>query len=84
MEYGGIKMENSTTEKLALNALTNEYGELRDPMPKDIVEARILQAKTNFNYMTTEFYRNQSSFNYNLMVNSMIQLQYWNQKKVIE
>lgn len=76
-------MEYSTTEKLALNALTNEYGELRKPMPKDVVEARILQAKTNFNYMTTEFYRNQSSFNYNLMVDSMIQLQYWNQKKVI-
>lgn len=74
----------STTERLALNYLTNVYGEIREAMPRDKVNAYILQAKTEYNYQAEEYYKNQSSFNYNLLINAMIHLQYWNQKKVIE
>ena len=77
-------MEYSTTENLALNFLTNEYGDMREAMPKDKVDAYILQAKTEYNYQSDRYYRNQSAFNYNRMINAMIHLQYWNQKKVIE
>lgn len=76
-------MKYSTTEELALNFLTNEYGERREAMPRDKVNAFILQARTEYNYQSDRYYRNQSAVNYNRMINAMIHLQYWNQKKVI-
>ena len=84
MEYRGIKMKYSTTEELALNYLNNEYGAIREAMPKNRVNAFILQAQTEYNYQAEKYYKNQSSFRYNKMINAMVHLQYWNQKRVIE
>lgn len=77
-------MKLSTTEELALNFLRNEYGAVAEALPKEEVNAHILQAQTEFNYQTTQFYNNQSSVNYRLLVNAMVHLQYWNQKSTEE
>ena len=77
-------MEYSTTEQLALNFLNNEYGAIREPMSRNRVDAYILQARTEYNYQSDRYYKRQSSINYNRMINAMIHLQYWNQKKVTE
>ena len=64
MEYRGIKMKYSTTEELALNYLNNEYGAIREAMPKNRVNAFILQAQTEYNYQAEIYDKNQSSFRY--------------------
>ena len=77
-------MKLSTTEQLTLNFLTNEYGALREAMPYNIVQAHILESQTLYNYQAEEYYKNQSSFNYNRLIDAMVRLQYWNQKKVTQ
>ena len=77
-------MKYSTTEELALNFLNNEYGALRIAMPYNEVQKMIRQSQSDFDYYTTEYSKNQSSTNYKLLVNSMVHLQYWNQKRITQ
>ena len=77
-------MKYSTTEKLALNRLHNEFGRSTEAMPESRVNAYLLQAQTEFNYQTTEFYSHPCTTNYNLLVNAMVIFQYWSHKEVLE
>lgn len=77
-------MKYSTTEELALNRLNNEFGRSNEAMPESRVNAYLLQAQTEFNYQTTEFYSHPCTVNYNRLVNAMVILQYWSHKEILE
>jgi|TARA_B100000035_G_scaffold300886_1_gene296959 hypothetical protein len=74
-------MKHSTTEELTLNYLVNTYGRIREAYPKNQVETELASAKRKYQYETEEYAKNQSSFNYNNLIDAMIRLQYWNQKR---
>ena len=77
-------MKHSTTEELALNRLNNEFGPISKAMPESRINAYLLQAQTEFNYQTNEFYSHPNTVNYNRLVNAMVILQYWTHKEILE
>ncbi|MAP53980.1 MAG: hypothetical protein CL605_03675 [Altibacter sp.] len=75
-EYG-----HSETEELIYGALKREYGEVWEKMDEEIVQKKIDASKKLYEIAVDDFRKNQSAFNYNILITAMLSLQYWNQKK---
>jgi len=69
-------------EMKLLDNIKKEYGQVWEKKPEELVLLKISQSKVLFDYAVEEFKENQSAKNYNLVVTTMISLQYWNQKRV--
>lgn len=76
------KYGHSEIEERVLNTLKKEYGNRWEAIDEATVLEKIQAAKLLYQMATDEFFDNQSAYNYNLCITSMIALQYWNQKRV--
>ena len=75
-------MKYSTTEQLTLNYLNNSFGAIREALPYIQVTSKLESAKVRYQYQVEQYAQCQSAFNYNRLVEAMVQLQYWNQKRI--
>lgn len=72
---------HSETETLIYGALKEKYGETWQKMDEEIVQEKIESSKRLYEIAVKDFRKNQSAFNYNILITAMLSLQYWNQKK---
>ena len=72
---------HSETEELIYGALKQKYGEVWVKMDEEIVQEKIDSSKKLYEIAVDDFRKNQSAFNYNILITAMLSLQYWNQKK---
>ena len=75
------KYGHSETEELIYSALKQKYGETWEKMDERTVQEKIDSSKKLYEIAVNDFRKNQSAFNYNILITAMLSLQYWNQKK---
>lgn len=72
----------SEMEAKVIDVLKQQYGKTFEAMDETEVQSKIDASKKLYESSVKAFRSNQSAHNYNLLITSMIALQYWNQKKV--
>ena len=72
----------SEMEAKVIEVLKQQYGKTFEAMDETEVQSKIDASKKLYESSVEAFRSNQSAYNYNLLITSMIALQYWNQKKV--
>ena len=69
-------------EEITLNSLVKENGQTWHSMEEALVTLKLTQSKKLFDIASNMFKCTPSAHNYNLLVISMMTLQYWNQKRI--
>ena len=72
----------SEMEQKVIDVLKQQYGKTFEAMEETEVQSKIDASKKLYESSVKAFRNNQSAHNYNVLVTSMISLQYWNQKKI--
>lgn len=72
----------SEMEQKVIDVLKQQYGKTFEAMEETEVQSKIDASKKLYESSVKAFRNNQSAHNYNILITSMIALQYWNQKKI--
>jgi hypothetical protein len=69
-------------EEITFNSLVEENGQTWESMEESLVTLKLTQSKKLFDIASNMFKCTPTAHNYNLLVISMMTLQYWNQKRI--
>lgn len=76
-------MSFSKVEETVIDVLREQYGPTWEKEMSEVVEDKRTTSKEMYDKMVLRFADNQSAQNYNLLITSMLSLQYWNQKQIM-
>lgn len=73
-----------TIEYTILDILKNNFGSVHEPIDAEVKQERVKVALEGFEQTLISFKENPSATNWNMMLTSMANYQYWVQKRVNE
>ena len=76
-------MSFSKVEETVIDVLREQNGPTWEKEMSEVVEDKRTTSKEMYDKMVLRFADNQSAQNYNLLITSMLSLQYWNQKQIM-
>ena len=70
-------------EQTIYKILNDNYGTIHDPVEAHVKQQRLQIALEGFEQMVISFKENPSATNWNMMLTTMANYQYWEQKRVL-